>query len=77
MEEGGTMTLLDDLGNLASKFAGGNAPEAEVHQTYDQVANTVPQETIADGLGHAFKSDRTPPFEQMVSGLFAQSSPGG
>lgn len=69
------MTLLDDLGNLASKFAGGNAPEAEVHQTYDQVANTVSRETIADGLGHAFKSDRTPPFEQMVSGLFAQSSP--
>lgn len=69
------MTFLDDLGSLVNKFASGNAPEAEVHEAYDQVATAVPPATIADGLGQAFKSDQTPPFEQMVSGLFAQSSP--
>ena len=30
---------------------------------------------LAEGLAHAFKSDQTPPFEQMVSGLFGQSNP--
>jgi hypothetical protein len=28
---------------------------------------------LADGLAHAFKSDQTPPFAQMVSSLFNQS----
>jgi hypothetical protein len=35
----------------------------------------VPPGTLADGLTHAFNSDQTPPFENMVSGLFGQSNP--
>lgn len=46
-----------------------------MHAAYDQVAPAVPQGSLAAGLGHAFKSDQTPPFEQMVSGLFGQSNP--
>jgi hypothetical protein len=69
------MGLLDNLANIANQFSSGNASAADVHSTYDQVARTVPQGDLADGLSQAFRSDQTPPFEQMVTGLFNQSSP--
>ena len=69
------MTTMDNLENLIGRFASGNAQPDEVHDAFDQVARAVPHGTLADGLGHAFKSDQTPPFEQMVSGLFGQSNP--
>ena len=69
------MSLIDSLGDLIRKATTGNAPAADVHAAYDQVARDVPNGTLADGLSHAFKSDETPPFEQMVSGLFDKSTP--
>ena len=69
------MGLLDNLSNIASQLASGNASPADVHSTYDQVARAVPQGELADGLSETFRSDQTPPFEQMVTGLFNQSSP--
>src|SRR5262245_59828775 len=66
------MGLLDDL---LKQVTSGNAPAADVHAAYDQGAPTVPRGELADGLAHAFKSDQTPPFEQMVSRLFDQSNP--
>jgi hypothetical protein len=69
------MGLLENLGSLVNQFAAGTASSADVHSAYDSVAHAVPQTTLADGISHAFKSDQTPPFEQMVSNLFNQSSP--
>src|SRR5713101_8734007 len=69
------MGLLDNLGTLVKQATSGNASTADIHAAYDQVAGAVPQGTLADGISHAFKSDQTPPFEQMVSGLFGQSNP--
>jgi len=69
------MGLLDNLANIANQFSSGNASAADVHSTYDQVAHTVPHGDLADGLSQAFRSEQTPPFEQMVTGLFNQSSP--
>ena len=69
------MGLLDNLSKIAQQMASGNASTADVHSAYDQVAQVVPQGSLADGISHAFKSDQTPPFEQMVSGLFNQSNP--
>ena len=69
------MGLIDNLASIASQFSSGNASAADVHSTYDQVAHAVPQGDLADGLSQAFRSDQTPPFEQMVTGLFNQSSP--
>ena len=69
------MGLLDNLSNIANELASGNASAADVHSTYDQVAQAVPHAELADGLSAAFRSDQTPPFEQMVTGLFNQSSP--
>ena len=69
------MGILDDLGNLASQFASGKVSDNEVHETYDRTARAVPQQELAGGLTEAFRSDKTPPFEQMVTGLFNQSNP--
>ncbi|MEP6994134.1 MAG: hypothetical protein ABI968_06380 [Acidobacteriota bacterium] len=69
------MGLLDNLGNLARELASGNASEADVHSAYDQVAHTVPQGTLADGISHVFQSEETPPFPQMVGGLYERSNP--
>ncbi len=69
------MGLLDDLGGLIKQAASGSASPADLHAAYDQVSAAVPQSTLADGISHAFKSDQTPPFQQMVSGLFGQSNP--
>src|SRR5919204_2020787 len=70
-----TMGLLDNLSDLAKQFAAGNAPAADVHAAYDHVSQAVPQSSLAEGLTHAFNSDQTPPFGQMLSNLFNQSSP--
>ena len=69
------MGLLDNLGDLAKQFASGSAPASDVHAAYDKVSEAVPQSSLADGLTHAFNSDQTPPFGQMLSNLFNQSSP--
>jgi hypothetical protein len=69
------MSLLDDLGGLMNQYAAGNATSDDVHSVYDRVAQDVPQSTLADGISHAFRSDQTPAFEQMVGTLFNQSSP--
>lgn len=69
------MGLLDSLGGLLKQAQSGNVPEADIHKAYDQVASDVPAGTLADGLTHAFNSDQTPPFAEMLSGLFSQSNP--
>ena len=69
------MGLLDSLGDLVKQAAGGTLPAADVHSTFDKVAQAVPQGTLADGISHVFNSDQTPPFAQMLSQLFSQSTP--
>lgn len=67
------MGLLDELGQLLQQVNSGEAGEGAVHAAFDQVATSVPSTNLAEGIAHAFKSDQTPPFEQMVTGLFSQS----
>jgi len=69
------MSLLDELGGLLNQYSAGNATSDDVHSAYDRVAHTVPQSTLADGISHAFRSDQTPAFEQMVGNLYGQSNP--
>ena len=69
------MGIMENLSNLASQFASGNVSEKDVHSAYDQTATTVPQGSLATALSHTFQSDQTPPFQQMIAGLFQNSSP--
>src|SRR5277367_6750531 len=50
-------------------------PPQNVQQDYQRAAETVPPSHLADALSEAFRSGETPPFSQMVSNLFANSSP--
>jgi hypothetical protein len=42
---------------------------------FSDAAQHAPQEEVADGLAHAFRSDQTPAFPQMVANLFGRSDP--
>lgn len=73
------MSWMDMVSHLAERYAGqgggtASAP-ADAHQDYQQVAEHAPPNVVADGLSHAFQSDRTPAFPEMVSNLFAHSDP--
>src|SRR5271166_3598313 len=69
------MGLLDQLSGVLSQYTSGAAqPPADVHAHFDQVAQAAPQGVVAEGLAAAFRSNQTPAFGQMVSGLFSQSS---
>ena len=66
------MTLMDML----KQYVGGSGPtsEAEVNEHFDQAAQSVPQSAMADALSHAFHSDQTPAFGQIVGSLFSKSN---
>jgi len=68
------MGFMDELGGLLGQVTGGNASESELHGAFDRLAQAVPQGALADGLAHAFRSEQTPPFPQMVANLFSSSN---
>jgi hypothetical protein len=43
-------------------------------QQFNQIAQTAPNDVLAQGLAGAFQSDQTPPIGNMVSQMFGQSS---
>jgi hypothetical protein len=69
------MGWADGLGQVLQNVLGGKATDADIHSAFDKVAGAAPQGELAQGLSHVFNSDQTPPFEQMVGGLFGKSSP--
>ena len=70
------MDLISDIFNRYSGAAGGTASApADPHQDYRDIAEAAPPQVIADALAHAFRSDQTPSFPEMVTSLFRQSNP--
>ena len=69
------MSVFDIVKTLEQYSGAGAAnPPANVHQDFDQVAQSAPQPQLASGLAEAFRSNQTPPFGQMVGTLFGQSN---
>lgn len=71
------MGMLDELQNVLQQYSSGSAPtgnEAQVQQHFDQVSQAMPQNSLADGLAAAFRSNQTPAFGQMIGSLFSQSN---
>lgn len=66
------MGLMDVLGRYAEQQL--NVPPPQVAQDFGRVAQEAPADTLSAGLEHAFRSDATPPFEQMVRNLFEHSN---
>ena len=42
---------------------------------FDRVSGEAPADLLGQGVGDAFRSEDTPPFEDMVSRMFGQSNP--
>lgn len=67
---------LSQLKDMLGQYTGATAaqPPQNVHRDFDDAAQNAPQETLADGVNHAFNSDQTAPFHQMVSQLFSSGN---
>jgi hypothetical protein len=61
------MDLLGNLGGLLGQLTGG---QGNVEENFDKVSQAVPQSSLAEALGAAFRSDQTPPFAQMAAQMF-------
>jgi hypothetical protein len=69
------MGLINEITDVLKQYTGGSAQvPSNVNEHFEQVANSAPTGSIADGIAAAFRSDQTPPFGQMVSSLFGQSN---
>src|SRR5438477_8971640 len=71
------MSWMDQLSGVLQNYAqsGGAANQGQVEQHFNQVAQAAPPADLAGGIAAMFKSDQTPPFGQLVSQLFGNSSP--
>ncbi len=70
------MSWLDQIGGLLQQYQGANAQQTpnNVQDDFNQVAQSAPQSTMAEGLAAAFRSNQTPPFGNMLGQLFGQSN---
>lgn len=68
------MAVLDDVKELLGKYAKGTMPAGDAGAHFQQVAQSVDSSTLAGGIAEALRSDKTPPFSQLVSQLFASGS---
>jgi hypothetical protein len=66
------MSLMDVLSHYAQQP---EHPPPQVLQDFHQVSRQAPPEAVGEGLEEAFRSDETPPFEEMVGHLFERSDP--
>jgi len=73
------MAWMDAISDIVKRYTGGSggtaSAPADPHLDFCNVAKTVPSQVTADALAHAFRSDQTPNFPQMVSSLFRESNP--
>jgi hypothetical protein len=61
---------------MLQQYSGANAAQAPPTTTQDfqQVATVAPKSNVAEGIAEAFRSNQTPSFGSMLSGLFGQSN---
>ncbi|MEP6912910.1 MAG: hypothetical protein ABI923_09160 [bacterium] len=70
------MDWMSQLSGVLKQYSGAGAAPARsnVHDDFDQIAQTAPQSELADGLAAAFRSDQTPEFGKMAAQLFGNSN---
>jgi hypothetical protein len=67
------MGMMDILGRYAD--ARRPPPQPEIEHDFGEVATEAGPDAMQDGIAEAFRSDDTPPFEEMVAQLFENSEP--
>jgi len=66
------MGMMDILGRYAERRA---PPQVDIQHDFEEVAHEAGPDAMQDGIAEAFRSDETPPFEEMVAQLFEGSEP--
>jgi hypothetical protein len=70
------INAINDIVQRYSAQGGGTAAApSDPHADYEQVTRAAPPNVVADGLAQAFRSDKTPPFPEMIGTLFSHSNP--
>lgn len=67
------MGLMDILQRYTNTVAGANTDTVNEH--FDEVAGNASPDVLGQGVADAFRADGTPPFGEMVGGMFGQSNP--
>lgn len=70
------MQWMDQISGMLQQYGGANPaqPSETVEDDFDQFTQAAPPSTVSQGLAEAFRSDQTPPFNQMVGQLFNNSN---
>jgi hypothetical protein len=68
------MDLMGMLGGVLQQAESGQIPQ-NIDQHVDTAASAIGPGMLGDVLSHVFNSNQTPPFGQMLGGLFGQSNP--
>jgi hypothetical protein len=63
-----------DLSKILDRYADRDNPDGN-DDDFDQVAQQAPPAVMSQGVAEAFRSDRTPPFPNMLGQMFGQSDP--
>jgi len=64
-----------DLGRILDQYADRDDVDGN-DDDFDQVAQHAPSSVVSQGVAEAFRSDRTPPFPNMLGQMFGNSDPG-
>jgi hypothetical protein len=67
------MSLMDILQQYKNAGGGDARDYNSAHDDFDHVTGAAPSEVLGQGVGDAFRSERTPPFGDMVSQMYAKS----
>ncbi len=67
------MGMMEILGRYADTKR--HAPPPEIESDFSEIAHQAAPDALQDGIAEAFRSDATPPFEEMVARLFEHSEP--
>jgi len=65
------MSLIDIL----KQYAGAPQAQSDTPAHFDEVARSVPAESLGTAITSMFRSKSTPPFGQIIGTLFNQSTP--
>jgi hypothetical protein len=63
-----------DLGKILDRYADRDDLDGN-DDDFDQVAQNAPPTVVSQGVAEAFRSDRTPPFPNMLGQMFGRSDP--
>lgn len=72
------MPIGSDFGRILDQYSDPSvqANQPQVEQDFDQISQNADPDMLEQGLSHAFRSDQTPPFGNMVGQMFGQADSG-